>query len=145
MVFLPQGTYSFPTMLRFGRYLQNYLNNKWEEALWPIMLFGNGVIDPVTCHVSHGMKLWVVVLDSRSSINLRYDLPSHLCWGIIEPCSVLHRTYGVRHLSSGFRHYSLAYATMTVRMEGMRNPAVTPLQPVNDLIDCASGSKSVSR
>ncbi|KDP26929.1 hypothetical protein JCGZ_21022 [Jatropha curcas] len=52
---------------------------------------GDVVIDLVTCPVSHGMKLRDFVPDVGTAISLRYDLPSHLCWGIIEIWAYEHR------------------------------------------------------
>ncbi|KDP43315.1 hypothetical protein JCGZ_24236 [Jatropha curcas] len=47
-------------------------------------LLGDAMIDLVTHPVSHGMKLWEFIPDAGTSISLRHDLPSHLCWGTIE-------------------------------------------------------------
>ncbi|KDP25699.1 hypothetical protein JCGZ_24148 [Jatropha curcas] len=47
-------------------------------------LSGNAMIDPVTCPVSHGMKLWEFIPDAETAIGLWHDLPSLLCWGTIE-------------------------------------------------------------
>ncbi|KDP31490.1 hypothetical protein JCGZ_15392 [Jatropha curcas] len=58
---------------------------------------GDVVIDPVTCPISHGMKLQDFVPDVGTAISLRYNLPSHLCWGTIEK--------GARHWKSGSNTY----------------------------------------
>ncbi|KDP30073.1 hypothetical protein JCGZ_18621 [Jatropha curcas] len=60
------------------------------------------VIDFVTHLVSNGMKLQEFIANTGTAISLQHDLPSHLCWGTIEPYGVLHSTSGARHLSSGF-------------------------------------------
>ncbi|KDP47099.1 hypothetical protein JCGZ_03907 [Jatropha curcas] len=47
-------------------------------------LLGDAVIDPLTCPVSHEMKLWEFISDAGTIISLQNYLPSHLYWGIIE-------------------------------------------------------------
>ncbi|KDP39498.1 hypothetical protein JCGZ_04162 [Jatropha curcas] len=39
---------------------------------------GDAAIDPVTRLVGHEMKLWEFILDARTKISVRHDLPSHL-------------------------------------------------------------------
>ncbi|KDP25883.1 hypothetical protein JCGZ_23728 [Jatropha curcas] len=47
-------------------------------------LLGDTVIDLMTCPTSHDLKLQEFVPDVGTSISLRHDLPSHLCWGAME-------------------------------------------------------------
>ncbi|KDP29608.1 hypothetical protein JCGZ_19135 [Jatropha curcas] len=71
---------------------------------------GNAMIDLVSRPVSHGMKLREFIPDAGTTISLRNDLPSHLCWGTSEHCGMLHSTSGACHLSSALRHYLVASA-----------------------------------
>ncbi|KDP37546.1 hypothetical protein JCGZ_05985 [Jatropha curcas] len=54
-------------------------------------LLGDTVINPMTCPMSHGMKLWEFILDAGTSISLRHDLPSYLYRGTIEIWACEHK------------------------------------------------------
>ncbi|KDP23184.1 hypothetical protein JCGZ_00333 [Jatropha curcas] len=58
------------------------------------------VVDPITQSVCNCMKLREFIQDTGNSINLRLDLPTHLCWGTNEK-SVKHEKSGGNAYAAG--------------------------------------------
>ncbi|KDP35772.1 hypothetical protein JCGZ_10729 [Jatropha curcas] len=54
---------------------------------------GDAVIEPVTRPVSYEMKLWEFISNTGTTISLRHDLSSHVCWALTQK-SVKRRNLG---------------------------------------------------